>query len=149
MDEALRANRDQQQQVEVVRNRAALLIAATVPAGAVLSGRSRPEQGWREVAWWAATGGAVAAALAAVTLAVLILRYREWDFRPDLDQLIAKADEEGTSVEVMQRGMVERFKLSWIENKKQLDRLLTLFVWGLVVLVVEYGFTFFANGVVL
>ena len=149
LDEAQRANREQQQQLEVLRGRTALLVAATVPAGALLSNRSHPEDGWREIAWWTAAGGAAFAAIAALVLALLILRHREWDFRPDLGQLITKAGDEGTSVEQLQRGMSERFKLSWSANQKQLDELLALFVRGLVVLVVEYGCTFFANGVAL
>jgi hypothetical protein len=149
LDEALRANREQQHEVEVLRGRTSLLIAATVPAGAVLSARSHPEHGWHEVVWWAAAAGAAVAAVIALVLAVKILRYRTWDFRPNLMELVEKADQDGTTVETLQRGMIVRFKLSWDQNQLQLHRLLKYFAAGLVAVVVEYGCTFLANGVAL
>jgi hypothetical protein len=146
LDEALRANREQQHELEVLRGRASLLIAATTPAGAVLSARSHPHHGVKVVAWWCAVSGVGVAAVIALVLALQILRRREWDFRPDLMELVEKADEENTTVEVLQRGMVVRFKKSWDANQQQLNQLLNHFTRGLVVLVVEYGLTFLANG---
>jgi hypothetical protein len=64
-------------------------------------------------------------------------------------EMVEKADQPNAGVEVLQRGMVVRSKRSWDANQKQLDDLLSYFAAGLVLLVVEYGLTFFANGVAL
>ena len=131
LTEALRANSEQQAALEALRGRTALLVASLGPAGLLLTAKRTLTHGWHHIAASISTWGAVSAALVALLAAVALLWPRDWDFRPNSEQLEGKVQAGGSALELV-KGMTLALNSGWRKNDTALASLHDRFAAGLL-----------------
>ena len=114
-------------------------------SGALLTAKRAPSHGWHHTIATAGSLGAVLAAVVALLVAVALLWPRSWDFRPNSEQIEAKAQSGGSALELT-RGMALAMNVGWRKNNAALARLHTLFSVGLLAVAATYVLVFIAKG---